>query len=298
MKAPVEPPRLLDPRAGADPELREALRLVSSDLPSGAVVDAIADNVSRSLGHGTSLGGSASAVGQSLWLKTLSVAALVVVGGSSLWWARPAPLLPRTESAAELVSRPPSASPAVARPAAAQGALNPRPAPAEEASTLSEPPRRLPAVVRAPASADAPRAGPSIRAARAHSQPGPPAASSGANAPGAPVLAEQGERPAERGRDAPPPQDDAALELIARAQRALALDPARALTLLSLHRERYPRGGLAEERDVLSLDAMARLGMRRELAQRAQEFLQRYPQSMYRERVALMSERAEHSGSP
>ncbi|MFM2415502.1 MAG: hypothetical protein RL385_225 [Pseudomonadota bacterium] len=304
MKMPVDPPRLLDPRAGADAELREALRLVSRELPSAAVVEAFADHVAKSVGQGTSIGGGVSVVSHPVWIKALTVVTLTAVGGASLWWARADT---RMLDVAQVEARANGPSPML--PSAPLPALEPafpqttRSAP----SSVAQGELTAGAAAAMPGEGDAARPSQSAQAMRASARTSRLqrlAGGRGAPAGGSTFKPEPAaERNAEESREgaaapfapASAAQDDAALVLIARAQRALQREPAHALSLLTLHRARYPHGGLAEERDVLSLDAMAQLGMLAELSRSAREFLRSYPQSMHRQRVLHLLAQAERS---
>lgn len=74
-------------------------------------------------------------------------------------------------------------------------------------------------------------------------------------------------------------------ELLERARRALTSDPARALALTRLHQAQFPRGALAQEREVIAIDALRRLGRGDEAGQRASRFGQQYPGSAHRRAV-------------
>jgi hypothetical protein len=56
--------------------------------------------------------------------------------------------------------------------------------------------------------------------------------------------------------------------------------PASALSLLSEHETRFPRGQLTEEREALRIEALVRLGRRDEARTRAARFRAAYPQSL------------------
>jgi hypothetical protein len=88
--------------------------------------------------------------------------------------------------------------------------------------------------------------------------------------------------------DAPlaPARDE--VDLLESAQRFLARDPRRALALLLQHRAAYVRGAFAQERDVLMLDALSRLGDIRAARNEARAFLQRYPSSPHRARAQAL----------
>jgi hypothetical protein len=76
------------------------------------------------------------------------------------------------------------------------------------------------------------------------------------------------------------------LDLLARARRVVASDPARALQLTAEHARRFSDGVLAQEREVLAIDALSRLGHRDLATARARRFIERYPDSAHRARLA------------
>jgi hypothetical protein len=71
-------------------------------------------------------------------------------------------------------------------------------------------------------------------------------------------------------------------EFLERARGALAKSPAQALALANLHRSRFPGGVLAQEREVIAIEALKRLGRTEEATRRAADFARRYPGSAYR----------------
>jgi hypothetical protein len=76
------------------------------------------------------------------------------------------------------------------------------------------------------------------------------------------------------------------LDLLARARRVVARDPARALQLTAEHGRNFQDGVLAQEREVLAIDALTRLGHRDLAVARARRFIERYPDSAHRVRLA------------
>jgi hypothetical protein len=83
--------------------------------------------------------------------------------------------------------------------------------------------------------------------------------------------------------EAEPEPDSLAAEmsLVSRAQTALQRGlPASALSALDEHARRFPRGELAEEREALAVQALARGGRLEEAARRAERFDARYPHSV------------------
>jgi hypothetical protein len=85
------------------------------------------------------------------------------------------------------------------------------------------------------------------------------------------------------------------LELIAEAEREARSNPKLALRLAGEHQKRFPNGMLSEEREVLAIEALARLGQTAGAEARAQAFLQRYPTSGHRRRVELAARGSQSS---
>jgi hypothetical protein len=85
------------------------------------------------------------------------------------------------------------------------------------------------------------------------------------------------------------------LALLARAQAALASDPATALSLVNDHQARFTRGALAQEREVVAIDALLRLGRRSEALGRAVRFNQQFPGSVHARRIDVLLGRDESS---
>jgi len=66
-------------------------------------------------------------------------------------------------------------------------------------------------------------------------------------------------------------------------------DAVRSLALLEQARLRYPRGALGQEREALTIQALAQSGERAAAARRARVFLQAHPQSPYAADVRLVA---------
>ncbi len=75
------------------------------------------------------------------------------------------------------------------------------------------------------------------------------------------------------------------LALLEQAQRVLREDPRRALSLAERHRARFTRGQLVQEREMLAIEALLRLGRERQGRRRAVAFEQRHPQSSHLPRL-------------
>jgi hypothetical protein len=86
---------------------------------------------------------------------------------------------------------------------------------------------------------------------------------------------------------APAPIDELTREaqLIESARRSLATDPTTTLLRVNDHRQAFPNGQLADEREVLAVDALRRLGRTAEARARGEALLRRDPSGLYGERV-------------
>jgi len=98
----------------------------------------------------------------------------------------------------------------------------------------------------------------------------PPAAESAKAAP-APAPAASNAR-------AKTPNEAALLE---RARRALTSNPALALELTRRHQAEFPRGVLRQEREVIAIEALRRLGKAGEARERGSEFRREFPDSAH-----------------
>jgi hypothetical protein len=79
------------------------------------------------------------------------------------------------------------------------------------------------------------------------------------------------------------PPSEASLLLEARS--ALAQDAARALRITQEHARLYPSGVLAQEREVIAIEALRRLGRMDVAQKRSAEFDKRYPGSVHRSKI-------------
>ncbi len=73
-----------------------------------------------------------------------------------------------------------------------------------------------------------------------------------------------------------------------RARAALKSDPAQALQLANGHPSRFPHGALDQEREIVAIDALVRLGRRSESRARANAFRARYPSSAHLTRLETL----------
>lgn len=74
--------------------------------------------------------------------------------------------------------------------------------------------------------------------------------------------------------------------LLQQANAALKTQPARALALTQEHRVHFPAGRLIQEREVIRIEALRKLGRSAEAERAARSFEQRFPDSALRRRVA------------
>ena len=74
-------------------------------------------------------------------------------------------------------------------------------------------------------------------------------------------------------------------DLMAPAQRALRSDAARTLQLVEQHASIYPHGALVQEREVLRVESLVRLGRIEEAQARAEAFRAAFPASAYLRRI-------------
>lgn len=194
---------------------------------------------------GTSAGG-ASSLGTSGATKLGAAVAVAAVALGAWWWAGQAPSETVTMAERQPTAALPVPTMAVSEPEAAGDGT------AQEASEDAE--------SSAQAQGPAPRpAGASQTAAQDH--------------------------PTE-GTDRAPQQDAVEEHRLLRAARAsLDRDPRRSLALTEEHRRRFPRGMLVQEREVIAIEALAKLGKSDSARSRADQFAEDYPDSPHRGRV-------------
>ena len=91
--------------------------------------------------------------------------------------------------------------------------------------------------------------------------------------------------PASSTRSTARPEHPSELALVSEAERSRLDAPAKSFALTEEHARLYPHGLLAEERDVLAIEALARLGRLPRAKDLAQRFAARYPGSAYTKRI-------------
>jgi hypothetical protein len=78
------------------------------------------------------------------------------------------------------------------------------------------------------------------------------------------------------------------IQLLQRAQDALGSAPSQALDLVNRHAARFPGAALGQEREVLAIDALVRLGRVSEARARAAAFAARFPASAHLHRLEAL----------
>lgn len=82
-----------------------------------------------------------------------------------------------------------------------------------------------------------------------------------------------------------PPAQLSEAELLEQARAASKSDPARTLQRASEHAARFPRGVLVQEREVLAIQALRRLGRDAEADRRAEAFAKAFPGSAFQRKL-------------
>jgi hypothetical protein len=267
MKPPQDPPRLLEPGSDAPAWLRSSLDAGVRDVPGPKRLARIA----AGLPHGpVGPGGGDPGPGPTQPrppLSPLSPGLPSVFSGAAIGAALGLAVV----GAGWLVSPraadpppPPRAAPIAAVTAAVPAPLQPGPAkaPARRARAPVERPEPLPSVAAGPA------------------------ASAGSEPPGPAVAT--GPEPGPSSAEPDPPAAETESAILQRAQDALNGDPARALALTDLHLARFPGGGLAQEREVLAVAALLRMGRSADARARATRFAASFPTSAHRRRLEVL----------
>jgi hypothetical protein len=82
-----------------------------------------------------------------------------------------------------------------------------------------------------------------------------------------------------------PPAAPSEADLLEQARTALKSDPSRALARANEAAQRYPRGVLVQEREVLAIQALRRLGRGAEADRRAEAFAKAFPGSAFQRKL-------------
>lgn len=87
---------------------------------------------------------------------------------------------------------------------------------------------------------------------------------------------------------ASPERPRSELEILTEAKRIAPNQPAAALALLDEHARRYPSGALEQEREVLAIEALVRVGKRADARSRAESFAKKFPASAHLRRIEVV----------
>ena len=275
-----DPPRLLDPGAGARDFVRQALDAGRADRPRADQLARLARRLPMGMAPpptdpGASPTGAPAApiaaIPSALPGAILgAVLGLAVIGLHTFATRSEAPPAAPHEAPAAILRAEPARAPA------------PEPARLDDAIMTQKAAARA---IAAPANAPSSSAEPAPRAASPTPSSAPTAITAAAGAsPDLAAGSPQGTFAAE-----PPTVDsETDIQLLHRAQDALGGAPSRALDLVSRHAARFPGSALGQEREVLAIDALVRLGRVSEARARAAAFAARFPTSAHLHRLEAL----------
>ena len=275
-----DPLRLLDSAAGAPDFVRDALDAGRADVPRLEQLARLAQRLPIDVPppNGPGAPPTASAPAPLATLPSAlpgaivgAVLGLAVIGLHAVFTRSEAPAaVDRGAQTAILVAG--STAPAT-----------PERAPRDSAST--PPSMASVRAVAAPAITAAPGAEPSPRSADPSVNTAPIAVAAAAGSP--PDLAV--DSPGGNAFAQSPTIDtETEIQLLQRAQDALGRGPAQALDLINRHAARFPGSILGQEREVIAIDALVRLGRVGEARARAAAFASRFPTSAHLRRLAAL----------
>jgi hypothetical protein len=261
---PSDPPRWLDPGSAASARVREVLREARADVGTDEEVARLEAALLPLIGAPLAGSGAAASSG-------------ATSGGAASGGAASGAAKVASVSAAKLAL---GAGVAVVAASAAVWFGSPSRAPQAPAPASS-------AVVSAPSPAAPNIAAPNAAATETASA-GP--TESEPSAPSVPVPAEPEPKAAQSPRSsqaagAQAPSSLSEADLLGQAQAALTGDPARALRLADQHRARFPGGVLGQEREVIAIEALVRLGRTTAARDRAARFQKVFPSSAHRSKI-------------
>lgn len=252
-----DPPRLTDAASGTPDLLRDALVTARVQAPSAAQMASLAARLPVGAPPPAGPSGAAPAVAAppSVLSGALIGAALGVIVAGAGFWAQG-----RGEAARE------------AAPRVAVTAFVEAPRVVTEAPAVS--PVSTPVVASAAPSAARPaQLVASASAAVASSVPvAEPAPASGSGSEGAGAMGG-------------PIDAETEAHFLQRAHNAVDASPARALALTEEHASRFPTGTLGQERELVAIQALVRLGRVDEARARGARFAAAFPGSAHRRRI-------------
>lgn len=278
-----DPTRLGDPRSTSPASLKRLIQAGRSDLPDDHRLRSLAGQLGFGSGAAAAGAGALKGAAAGMGIGATKIGAVVVLALGAAAGTLVTRELTRTTRPVVTTPSVTAPSPPELRPhpaVAASGRLNGEQSPPPGGQT----PLAVPASVPHGASLHA--AIPSAPyAARTAPGDGPLAAAAATD-----IVAPPGARQAAGDPASQPdePSTDTEFSLLEQAQRALRSDPQRALELTVRDAKRHPSGALAQEREVIAIEALAKLGRIDEARARARVFFQAFPGSAHGPRVAAL----------
>jgi hypothetical protein len=89
--------------------------------------------------------------------------------------------------------------------------------------------------------------------------------------------------------------DESEIALLQAAQGALRDSPASALGLADRHASHFPTGALAQEREVIAIEALLALDRRDKASERAARFARDFPNSAHLPRIEALLRESDHN---
>ena len=278
------------------PELHRALEAAKQQLPDPQQLARLAQSLAqRGISVASSKPVATTTAPSAVKLKLLVGAGVIgPLAVALLFWNAAAPHAtvsaapPSSTAPPALASNP--AGPAVEAPPAVAGASLDKPAahpvapPSDTAPALSPLPSSTAGDVPAASIASplattpeptrsAPRVAPAPAASAASVRSPSAVGGTSAESTGASVAA----RPTE-------------IALLRDARLALGNDPSEALALAEQHRVQFPRGAMVQERELIAISALARMGRHTAVLARATQFASDFPNSPYRKQVSALAQ--------
>ncbi|MEZ4221188.1 MAG: hypothetical protein R3B13_09670 [Polyangiaceae bacterium] len=113
----------------------------------------------------------------------------------------------------------------------------------------------------------------------------PPSAEVAVSSGEAPPIAHSATRGSAPGSSEAAATKPSESSLLDAARRALSSNPAQALALTRRHQQLYPQGVLAQEREVIAMEALKRQGNEAAVRQRAAAFERSFPASPHKKKI-------------
>jgi len=227
---------------------------------SGSLVRTAAQRLPVTLGKAAAVVGASAALfwgGSRLWMSPRHAVSVVNVREVAPVTS-PEPVLPLPQRRAAEPVPAPTAEPPVATPSTVMG---------------STPSRRARHVRAAPSQRPVPASDRSEEAPVAVDTP--------------PVQAPQVIAAVEEAQKPQSASEVTEAQILSEARKVLASDPGRALAGVQRHQQLFPSGALVQEREILAIEALRRLGREAEANARAQSFRTRFPSSIHGRTFAL-----------